>query len=128
MSLINGIHHISMKTCNEEEYNKTVEFYTKILGLKVARSWDNGIMFDAGNAMIEIFKNGDIQPGRGTIRHLAFGTKDLGACVKAVTEAGYEIFVGPKEICIPSEPPVNATMAFCHGPLGEEIEFFQEND
>ena len=31
-----------------------------------------------------------------------------------------------KDIVIPSSPELHARMAFCYGPLGEEIEFFQE--
>ena len=41
-------------------------------------------------------------------------------------KAGYEVFIGPKDICIPSDPEFPARMAFCYGPLGEKIEFFQE--
>ena len=40
--------------------------------------------------------------------------------------AGYEVFVEPKDIVIPSEPEYKARIAFGRGPLGEEIEFFQE--
>ena len=47
-------------------------------------------------------------------------------CVKSVIEAGYEVFMGPKDIVIPSSPELKARMAFCYGPLGEEIEFFHE--
>ena len=43
-----------------------------------------------------------------------------------VQAAGYEVFLGPKELLIPSEPPLSARIAFCRGPLGEEIEFFRE--
>ena len=126
MALIKGIHHVSMKTKDEHEYNKTVEFYRDILGLPVARTWEFGIMFDSGNGLIEIFKNAEDELGKGIIRHFAFAVDDVDACVKAVTDAGYEIFMGPKDICIASTPPFPARMAFCHGPLGEEIEFFQE--
>lgn len=126
MSLIKGIHHVSMKTRNESEHEKTVEFYRDILGLKAAREWEFGIMFDTGSGLIEIFKNGTEEPVTGIIRHFAFAVEDVDACVKAVTEAGYEVFIGPKDICIPSNPEFPARMAFCFGPLGEQIEFFQE--
>lgn len=126
MSLIKGIHHTSMKCCNDEEYNKVVDFYTKVLELPIARTWPNGIMFQAGSSLVEVFRDGEEALPKGVIRHVAFATEDVDACVKAVTEAGYEVFIGPKDIEIPSEPSFPARMAFCYGPLGEEIEFFQE--
>ena len=39
---------------------------------------------------------------------------------------GYEVFTQPNDIVIGSVPPFPARIAFCHGPVGEEIEFFQE--
>ncbi len=126
MGLIKGMHHVSMKTCSKEEYEKVVSFYKDILGISVAREWDKGIMFDTGNGLIEIFDNGIENPGRGVIRHFAFSVDDVDLCVKKVQEAGYEVFAGPKDIVIPSVPELQARMAFCHGPLGEEIEFFCE--
>lgn len=126
MALIKGIHHVSMKTSNEKEYIKTIQFYKDILGLPVAREWEKGIMFETGAGIIEIFNDADSQLEKGTIRHFAFAVDNVDDCVKAVTEAGYELFIGPKDICIPSTPEFPARMAFCYGPLGEEIEFFQE--
>lgn len=126
MGLIKGIHHVSMKTSSKEEYDKVIGFYKDTLGLIVAREWDKGIMFETGAGLIEIFNNGEENLGKGNIRHFAFGVEDVDLCVKAVTEAGYEVFMGPKDIVIPSEPEFRARMAFCRGPLGEEIEFFNE--
>ena len=51
----------------------------------------------------------------------------LGYCVnevEAVRKAGYEITMEPTDNCIPSNPPYPARIAFCIGPVGEEIEFF----
>lgn len=124
--MIKGIHHVSMKCCNTEEYQKTVSFYKDVLNLTVAREWPSGIMFDTGAGLIEIITDGDMHLEKGVIRHFAFAVDDVDACVKAVTAAGYEVFMGPKDICIPSNPEFPARMAFCYGPLGEEIEFFQE--
>ena len=128
MGLVLGIHHVSLKTCNMEEYEKVVSFYSGVLGLPIARTWDNGIMFDTGSGLIEIFKNGESPLPQGTIRHIAFAVDNVDACVRAVMDAGYEAFMGPKDICIPSVPEFSARMAFCRGPLGEEIEFFCEKD
>ena len=46
--------------------------------------------------------------------------------MKAVREAGYLITVEPKDVVIPSQPEFPVRVAFCNGPVGEEIEFFQE--
>lgn len=124
--LIKGIHHVALKASSEEEYRKTIDFYENILGLEVARVWDAGIMFETGSGLIEIFNNANSQLEQGTIRHFAFAVDDVDACVRVVTDAGYEVFMGPKDILIPSDPGFPARMAFCFGPLGEEIEFFQE--
>lgn len=124
--LITGLHHVSMKCCNDSEYKKTVYFYQNVLGLPIARMWAEGIMFQAGSCLVELFTNGEEPLPRGTIRHFALAASDVDACVDAVTAAGYEVFIGPKDITLPSNPPFSARIAFCRGPLGEEIEFFQE--
>ena len=122
MSLIKGIHHVSMKCSSTEEYEKTIDFYKNILGIPVAREWQSGIMLDTGNGIVEIFNDGDDAPGKGVIRHFAFATDDVDACVEAVKAAGYEVFIEPKDIEIASTPVFPARIAFCKGPLGEEIE------
>lgn len=125
MSLIQGIHHVSMKT-TKEEYDKVVTFYRDVLGLPVAREWDAGIMLETGSGIVEIFNDGQDELKKGTIRHFAFATDNVDLCVEAVKKAGYEVFIGPKDIVIASTPGFPARIAFCKGPLGEEIEFFQE--
>lgn len=124
--LVKGIHHISLKTSNYEEYKKTIAFYRDILELKIAREWENGIMFETGSGLVEVFNSAESQLEKGVIRHFAFAVDDVDDCVEAVAKAGYDVFVGPKDIIIPSTPEFPASMAFCYGPMGEEIEFFQE--
>ena len=126
MALIKGIHHVALKCCNMEEYEKTIHFYREVLGLKVERTWSAGTMFNTGSGLLEIFNNAQSQLEQGVIRHIALATDDVDACAAAVSAAGFEVFMEPKEICIPSEPAFPARIAFCKGPIGEEIEFFQE--
>lgn len=126
MKLIQGIHHISMNCAKGAEYEKVLTFYRDILGLAVVREWDGGVMLNAGGTLLEIFPNDNYVREKGAIRHFAFAVSDADACAKAVTDAGYEVFIAPKDICIASEPPLPARIAFCRGPLGEEIEFFCE--
>ena len=124
--MMTGIHHISMKCGTEAEFRRAKDFYLRLLGLSVQREWPEGIMLDAGNCLLEIFSNGPGSRSKGAIRHIAFGTDDVDGIARKVKEAGYEVFIEPHDIVIPSEPALPARMAFCVGPLGEEIEFFQE--
>lgn len=125
---ISGIHHIAIKCCGIDEYNKTVNFYNKILCLPVARSWgegeSSGIMLDTGAGLFEIFANATDRPSSGALRHIALAVEDVDICVDAVRAAGYEITIEPTDICIASDPPYPARIAFCIGPVGEEVEFF----
>ena len=126
MSLIKGIHHISMKCNTEEEINRVKEFYISVLGLKIIREWPDGIMIDTGNGYIEIFTNADGEHRLGSIRHFALLTDDVDTIAEKVKAAGYEVFVEPVDKVIDSDPKYPIRMAFCFGPLGEQVEFFCE--
>ena len=126
MSFVKGIHHVCLKCSSEKEYEEVIRFYRDVLGLPVARTWAEGIMFETGSGLIEIFNNAESPLPQGTIRHFALATDDVEACVKAVSDAGYVVFIEPKDIEIPSNPGFPVRIAFCKGPLGEEIEFFQD--
>ena len=128
-SLICGIHHVALKCDGTAEFEKTLHFYQDVLGLESVRSWGEGenagAMLSTGDGLLEIFASGKKLP-QGAIRHFALRTERVDDCVAAVRAAGYPITVEPKEIVIASNPPFPARIAFCTGPVGEEIEFFQE--
>ncbi len=124
--MIRGIHHISMKCKTEEEIAKVKDFYISVLGLKIAREWPEGFMIDTGNGLIEIFTNAEGTHQLGDIRHFALLADDVDEIVDKVKAAGYEVFVEPNDKVIPSVPEYPIRMAFCFGPLGEQIEFFCE--
>ena len=124
--MIKGIHHVVLKCCGNAEFEKVVDFYRDVLGLEVLRSWNEGLMLTTGAAIIEIFNNGDDHPVQGAIRHFAFSTDNVDEVAEAVRTAGYEVFIEPNDIQIQSDPVFPARIAFCRGPLGEEIELFQE--
>ena len=126
--MIHGIHHISLKCGTAQEFNRAKAFYLDVLGFSVVREWPEGIMIDSGNGLIEIFCNGAGIKTKGALRHMAFSTDDVDGIMEKVRAAGYEVFIEPNDIVIPSVPEFHARMAFCHGPLNEEIEFFQEQD
>ena len=124
--MISGLHHISLKCATLEEFEKAKKFYVDLLGFTIVREWPEGIMIDFGNGMLEIFNNGEGIKTKGALRHMAFATDNVDEMVNIVKNAGYEVFIEPKDIVIGSNPIFPARMAFCYGPLGEEIEFFQE--
>ncbi len=122
--MIKGIHHISMKCGTKEELSKVKDFYLSVLGLKMIRDWPEGMMIDTGNGLIEIFTNADGEHRLGSIRHFALLCDDVDEITEAVRTAGYEVIVEPNDKVIPSDPVYPIRMAFCIGPLGEQIEFF----
>ena len=124
--MITGIHHVSLKCGTTKEFEKAKDFYLDVLGFAPVREWPEGIMIDSGNGLLEIFSNGPGVKSKGAVRHIAFGTDDVDGVIEKVKAAGYEVFIEPKDIVIRSDPPFPARMALCYGPLGEELEFFQE--
>ena len=124
--MITGIHHVSMKCGTAEEFARAKDFYLRVLGFSVVREWPEGVMIDSGDGLLEIFCNGTGIRTKGAVRHIAFSTDAVDGIVAKVKAEGYEVFIEPNDITIRSVPEFHARMAFCFGPLGEEIEFFQE--
>ena len=124
---IDGVHHIALKP-TAEQYEKTVEFYTQLLGFEVKKSWGDPqrpcLMVSCGdNSCMEIL-NGE-EPGAqgGGLGHNPFSTSPGDELVERVRQAGYEIAVEPKDVELAGSP---IRIAFCWGPMGEYIEFFWE--
>lgn len=124
--MIKGIHHISMKCGTDEELENVRNFYVNILGMSICREWNDGIMIDSGNGLIEVFSNGKGERRKGALRHIAFLTDNVDEMAEKVRNAGYTVFIEPNDKVIDSVPEYPFRMAFCYGPLGEEIEFFCE--
>ena len=124
--MIKGIHHVSLKCGTQEEFCRAKSFYLDVLGLSVRREWAEGVMIDTGNGLIEIFSNGEGVKEKGAVRHFELVTDDVDGLSDRISKAGFEVFIAPKDIVIASEPEYPARMAFCKGPLGEEIELFCE--
>lgn len=122
--VVRALHHVSMKCKDKNLFEKAVSFYTEILGFKIKRRWAEGVMLVSGTAAIEIFCNGDGIAELGAIRHFALATDCVDELAAKVEKAGYEVFIKPKDIVIPSEPEFHAHIAFFYGPLGEQVELF----
>lgn len=129
--LTKGVHHVAIKCAGREHFDRTMHFYCDLLGMPIVREWQTNeglpcAMVDIGGSMMEIFSNADDQLPQGALRHLAFATESVDKCIDAVRKAGYTVTMEPTDICIASTPPYPARIGFCIGPVGEEIEFFQE--
>ena len=123
--MIKGIHHISLK-CRPGEFESVKTFYIDVLGMTIFREWPEGVMINTGNGFIEVFCTGEGEHRKGAVRHIALCTDDVDEAVNRVKKAGYEVFIEPNDRVFHSVPEYGFRMAFCHGPLGEEIEFFCE--
>ena len=124
--MIRGIHHFSMKCGTAAEMDRVRDFYVRVLGMNVCREWDEGIMIDSGSGYIEVFSTGEGEHRKGAVRHIAFQTDDVDGLADRIRQAGYEVFIEPNSRVFHSSPEYRFRMAFCRGPLGEEIEFFCE--
>lgn len=128
MPKIKGIHHIALKSRGLQEFEKLLHFYRDLLEMPVVRRWgeglDQGVMLDTGAGILEFFPNAGDQPGQGALRHMALAVDDVDGCIAAVRAAGYAVTMEPTDINIGGNYP--ARIAFCIGPVGEEVEFFCE--
>ena len=135
---ITGLHHISMKCKDPALFEKAVSFYKEVLGFEEERRWAEGVMLRSGGsdsgtggespARLEIFCNGDGIRELGAVRHFALQTKMVDELAAKVEAAGYEVFIKPKNIVIPSNPEFHARMSFFYGPLGEQVELFNPQE
>ncbi len=120
------LHHISLKS-TPEKFPQVLHFYRDILGLEVFCQWNNGVLLKTGDSFLEIFNNAENEWSDGNIRHFALAVDDVDQWAKTVSDAGFEVYMGPKDICFDSSPQFKARVAFCKGPLDESVEFFCEN-
>ena len=125
---VNGFHHAALKVA---DFEAVVGFYKKGLGLTEKISWGEGdkraVLLDAGNGnYLEVFAGGERVPPQGGVLHLAFRTADCDSALAQAAAAGAEITMPPRDVTIQSQPQATPVrIAFCRGPAGEIIEFFQ---
>ena len=86
-------------------------------------------MLDTGDGnYIELFAGGSKEPKpEGVILHFALRTDNCDAALERARAAGMQVTMEPKDVEIPSTPPTPVRIAFCKGPDGEVIEFFQND-
>jgi glyoxylase I family protein len=132
-SYVKGFHHVALKAKN---FTKSMEFYTKGLGLKRAYGWGSGdsetALLDLGDGnYLELFAGGsEDAPDSpdGAYLHLALRSDDVDAALKNAVSAGARITAEPKDVPINGDRPLTFRIAFCKGPNGEIIEFFHNDE
>jgi glyoxylase I family protein len=129
-----GFHHIALRASS---LDASVRFYVDGLGFTEKVAWGQGdgraVMLDTGDGnYLEVFAGGTraaeplpAKPPAGVLFHLALRTDDCDAAVARARKAGARITVEPKDVDLQSVPVTRARIAFCTGPDGETIEFFQ---
>lgn len=113
------------------DWKATIGFYTEVLGFTEKIAWGQApgraIMLDTGDGnYLEVFEDPAYQPDpNGAIIHFALRADDCDAALERARSAGAEVTVEPKDVAIPSNPVTPVRIAFCKGPEGAVIEFFQ---
>ena len=123
-----GFHHVAIKTA---DWEASIRFYTEAIGFREKISWGatgkRAIMLDTGDGnYLEVFEDVAYRPDpRGAIIHFALRTDDCDAALERARLAGARVTMEPKSLDIPSTPATPVRIAFCEGPEGAIIEFFQ---
>lgn len=123
-----GFHHISMHV---KDLDKTLKFYCDGLGFVAKFSWGSGptrtVLLDTGDGNYLEVSQAEATgfDPKGVVAHFAFRTDDPDKAIEAARAAGAQVTVEPRDVNLPSDPPMPIRIAFCKGPDGEIIEFFQ---
>lgn len=133
-----GIHHVAVRTA---EMEKSIAFYTGVLGMSVAADFDfEGARFvhlDTGDgSLLELCDDGKpIAPAddRNVHWHLCFGTTRIAEAMKAATDAGCEVTLPVTRLDLTNtanrkNEAMPISVAFFVGPSGEVVELLQEHD
>ncbi len=124
-----GFHHVAVRV---PDFDAALRFYKDVLGFTERVTWGEGdrraALLDTGDGnYLEVFAGGPAEPKPvGTIEHFALRTSNVDAVIERMRAAGAPVTVEPRDIVLGRGPnAVPARIAFCRGPGGEEIEFFQ---
>ncbi|HEY7087564.1 MAG TPA: VOC family protein [Tepidisphaeraceae bacterium] len=129
---IQGFHHVAIRV---QDFEAAIAFYRDGLGFPERVRWSDGqkmiaLLDTGGGDYIEILSNGKPPPlDEGAWSHLALRTDDCDAAFARALAAGASPTIAPKEMPIRSHgKSIRVRLAFCRGPNGEIIEFFQNSE
>ena len=123
-----GFHHVAIRT---SDWSATIGFYTDAFGFRKKISWGEApkraAMLDTGDGnYLEVFEDPEYRPDpNGAIVHFALRTDDCDSALDRARSAGAEITIEPRDVEIASSPVTPVRIAFCKGPEGAIVEFFQ---
>lgn len=125
-----GFHHVAVRTA---DFDATARFYTEALGFRPTLAWgkhgNRAVMLDTGDGgCLEVFERPGQKPlaDDAPLIHFALRTRDVDAVVARVRASGQTITMEPTNLDIPTSPnPTPVRIAFCRGPDGVMVEFFQ---
>lgn len=129
MSIVNGIHHIGMRS---EHFDESLRFYTEGLGFTIALEfdWEGGgravILDMGGQAYLEIGNDGAPEP-IGRLTHFALAVDDCQKAYESALKAGGRPKAEPHHSDVIQAKPSHWEMisAYVYGPDGEAIEFVE---
>lgn len=126
MGIVKALHHVKLK-CTKETFEDVLHFYVDVLGLKILGKHPDCAILDTGSGIVEVFNDAEELLPQGYFVHIAFATDDVRSAIKTVEDAGYKIKEYPVDVMfdLGGPGPSPARIAFCWGPVGEEIEFFE---
>ena len=129
-----GFHHVAIRV---RDFDATLKFYSEGFGYERVYGWGEGekraALLDTGDGnYIEVFAGSGRAPGddapEGPIFHFAVRVPDTDAALTRAVSAGARTTMEPKDVPIDGDYPVTVRIAFCKGPDGELIEFFQNEE
>ncbi|MCL1856490.1 MAG: VOC family protein [Kiritimatiellaeota bacterium] len=129
MGYVKGVHHVAISV---KEYDKTLDLYTRVLGMKVMFHWgkddSRAAMLSCGDGShVEVFAGGPGNLQEGAWKHLALCVTDVDGAYAAALKAGCASQMEPTSIDIDSAPSVTPVrIAFVRGFDNEILEFFTE--
>lgn len=122
--LISGIHHVNIRV---PDLQKSVSFYTTVMGFRVCLEWENGVMLELpDHSILEVFAQKTPEEPLG-IRHIALETCNVDKVFSNAVKSGCETVMKPADITLRSDPPKRIRVAFIKDPSGNDIELFCGN-